>query len=92
MFKVLFTLFTHHLKTATRKLEEQIQRLRRVEAVAALVSLEIVHPLGSFLNNAFTVTPWQDRTVSFCSTSPRALSEGLLREEIVILSVQSAMA
>ena len=53
MFKVLFTLVTHHLKTATRKLEEQIQRLRRVEAVAALVSLEDCAPAGELLKQCF---------------------------------------
>ena len=73
-------------------MEEQLQNLRRAEAVAALVSLETVHALGTFSDNAFTMNPWQDVTVTFTSKGPAALSEELLREDIAILSVRSAMA
>lgn len=65
--------------------------MRRARAVAALVALETQELQGSFSDNAFTMTPWEDRTVAFTSTGSPALSEELLRKDITIMSVQKAM-
>ena len=66
--------------------------LRRAEAPAALVALGTQQLQGSFTPQAFTLCPWEPRTVHFTSSAQAPLAREELLQDISFMSVQQAMA